>query len=90
MVASKANALAVELERANDEVAAFALACSPEQWRAVVRGEQWPVGVVVHHVAVGHDLMRRWLGRVAAGDDITTPRHRWTPPTRSTHGSSRR
>ena len=71
MVAPKAHALAAEHERVNDEVIAFALACSPAQWRAIVPGEEWPVGVVIHHVAVGHDLMLRWLRSVAEGDDIT-------------------
>ena len=66
-----ATELAAQLEAANEAVARFALACDDEQWRTVVPGEEWPVAVVVHHVAVSHELMMKWLGRVARGDDIT-------------------
>ncbi len=67
---SRALELAAQLEEANDAVIGFARGLSAGQWREIAPGEQWPVGVVVHHVAVGHDLMLRWLGSVSRGVDI--------------------
>ncbi len=37
----------------------------------MVPGEDWPVGVVVHHIAVGHRQMLDWLDRARRGDAIT-------------------
>jgi hypothetical protein len=65
-----ASELAHDLERANTEAVDFAGACTPEQWATVVPGEHWPVAVVVHHIAVGHDLMLDWLGRLRAGEEV--------------------
>jgi hypothetical protein len=70
-VDAPAEQLAVEVETANGEAIAFVEACSDDQWRTMVTGEQWPVGVVLHHVAVGHRLMIDWLGRARRGEDIT-------------------
>jgi hypothetical protein len=67
-----AGAFATELEAANDDAIAFVEACTDEQWRTVVSGEEWPVGVVLHHVAGGHLQMIDWLGRARRGEDITT------------------
>ncbi len=67
---SKARELAAQLGETNDAVIGFARGLSNDQWRTIVPGEGWPVGVVVHHVAVGHDLMLRWLGSVSRGVDI--------------------
>jgi hypothetical protein len=67
-----AEQLAVDLEVANDEAIAFVEDCTDDQWRTVVSAQQWPVGVVLHHIAVGHLLMIEWLGRARRGEDITT------------------
>jgi hypothetical protein len=63
--------MAADLERANAEAVAFVETCTDEQWRTVVTGEEWSVGVVLHHIAVGHLQMIDWLGRVRRGEDIT-------------------
>jgi hypothetical protein len=61
---------ATELERANEDVIAFANSCSPEEWVAIVQGEGWPVCVVVHHLAEGYDLVARWIDCALAGHPI--------------------
>jgi hypothetical protein len=67
-----AESLAAELEAANDEAIAFVETCSDGQWATVVEGENWPVGVVMHHIAVGHLQMMDWLDRARRGDPILT------------------
>jgi DinB superfamily len=61
---------AEDLEQANQDAIAFATSCSPEDWVTVVPGEQWPVCVVVHHVAEGYDLVSRWIDCALAGHPI--------------------
>jgi DinB superfamily len=70
-VNADAERLADELAAANDEVIAFVETCPDERWAAMVTGEDWPVGVVMHHIAVGHLQMLDWLGRARRGDAIT-------------------
>ncbi len=69
---STAAEMADDVEAANEEAIAFAAGCSDAQWSAVVPGEQWPVGVVLHHIAGGHELMIGWLGRARRGEEIAT------------------
>lgn len=67
---SSPSELARELERANEEAISFATSCSPEEWASVVPCDGWPVGVVVHHVAEGYDLVSRWIESALAGHPI--------------------
>lgn len=62
--------LAAELKRANDDAIAFATSCSPEDWGTFVPGDEWPVCVVVHHVAEGYGLVTRWIDCALIGDPI--------------------
>jgi hypothetical protein len=66
-----AEALAAAADAANEEVIAFARSCTEDQWRTTVPGENWPVGVVVHHVAEGHLLLIGWLAALSRGEDVT-------------------
>jgi len=66
----EAQELARRFGEANDEVTAFVEACDEAQWQTTVPGEQWPVGVVLHHVAVGHLLVRDWLESARQGRPI--------------------
>ena len=66
-----AQRLAADLAAANDEVIAFVETCNDEQWTTMVEGENWPVGVVMHHIAMGHRQMIDWLGHARRGDPIT-------------------
>jgi hypothetical protein len=70
-VEAGAEQMAVEVETVNDEAVAFVEACTDDQWRTLVTGEDWPVAVVLHHIAVGHLQMIDWLGRARRGEDIS-------------------
>ena len=70
MPSERAAALADEFAAANDAAIALAESCSESQWRTVVPGEEWTVGVVLHHVAEGHAQGARWLRSMAAGDGV--------------------
>jgi hypothetical protein len=70
MTSERAAALADEFAAANAEVMAFAASCTEEQWRTLVPGEGWTVGVVVHHIAEGHAQGLRWLQAMAQGDAV--------------------
>jgi hypothetical protein len=62
--------LADAFEEANDALVSFARSCTEAQWRTMVPGENWPVGVVVHHCAVGHRLLLGWVESACRGEDI--------------------
>jgi hypothetical protein len=65
-----AGQLAAELETANDEAIAFVASCGDGQWTTMVAGEDWTVGVVLHHIALGHQQMIDWLGHLRRGEAI--------------------
>jgi hypothetical protein len=75
---SRAEALAAAVEAAHEELAAFAEGLSPAEWRMTAvnhpervvgpRDEDRPVGVVVHHTAVGVPFFVRYIEKMAAGD----------------------
>jgi hypothetical protein len=69
-VTSGAHELAAAFEAANDEVISFVEACTEGQWSAMVSGEDWSVGLVAHHIAVGHLQMLDWLGRASRGEAV--------------------
>jgi hypothetical protein len=70
VASERAAALADEFAAANDAAIALAESCSDSQWRTVVPGEEWTVGVVLHHVAEGHAQGARWLRSMAAGEGV--------------------
>ena len=61
MVSERATMLAEDFARANAEAVAFVRTCSPDAWVRTVPGEDWTVGVVLHHIAESHANSRRWL-----------------------------
>ncbi len=71
MVNAAAERLAGEFEAANDEVIAFVETCPDDRWTSMVSGEDWPVAVVMHHIAVGHRQMLDWLRCASSGVEIT-------------------
>jgi hypothetical protein len=62
--------LADDFAAANAEVIAFARSCSEDEWRTAVPGENWPVGVVLHHIAEGHGQASRWLQAMSNGEAV--------------------
>jgi hypothetical protein len=62
--------LADDFAAANAEVIAFARACSAAQWQTLVPGEEWSVGVVIHHIAEGYAQGLRWLTAMVRGEPV--------------------
>jgi hypothetical protein len=70
-VSERAGALADDFATANQEAVAFTDSCTDAQWGAIVPGEEWPVGVVLHHIAEGHRNGLAWLELMAQGEAVT-------------------
>ncbi len=71
MPSERATVLAEDFSAANHEVVVFARSCSDAEWALMVPGEEWPIGVVMHHIAEGHEHGLVWLSRLARGDAVT-------------------
>ncbi len=70
MASERAAALADDFATANAEAVTFARSCPEEAWMLPVPGEEWTVGVVVHHIAESHDSGARWLAGMARGEGV--------------------
>jgi DinB family protein len=70
MANERAVALADAFAAANGEAVGFARRCSDGDWAVRVPGEEWTVGVVLHHVAEGHAQGTRWIRAMASGEGV--------------------
>jgi DinB superfamily len=70
-VSERAEKLADDFAAANADAIAFVHHCDGDVWARHVAGEEWSVGVVLHHVAEGHDQGVRWLEAMARGEGVT-------------------
>jgi hypothetical protein len=70
MASERAAALAEALAEVNREAMAWAGSCSEAQWDLVVPGEDWTVGVVLHHIAEGYSLSEGWLVLMTRGEAV--------------------
>ena len=64
---ARAVVLADDFASANAEAMAFVRGCTDSEWKTPVPGEGWSVGVVLHHIAVGHGHGVRWLQNMTSG-----------------------
>ena len=71
MASERGAALADDFAAANAEAIAFASGCSADEWGTPVPGENWSVGVVLHHIAEGHGQTSRWLQAMSNGQAVT-------------------
>ena len=71
MGSERAAALAADFAAANEEARQFAGSCTDADWHRNVPGEDWTVGVVLHHIAVGHANGLRWLRSMASGEGVS-------------------
>lgn len=55
---------------ANAELVAFIQTCSDEEWGRTCEGEGWPVNVVAHHIAWGHEVSAGWIRTIRSGRDV--------------------
>jgi uncharacterized damage-inducible protein DinB len=62
--------LASQFDLANRSLIAAVEGLSDDQWTRLVPGEDWTVGVVVHHIGVGHEVISGWLEVLARGEEI--------------------
>ena len=62
--------MADDFARANEEALAFTHSCSDEQWVLPVPGEDWPVGVVLDHIAESHAHGLQWVQDMASGRGV--------------------
>ena len=66
----RAQKIADTFEQANNELIAAAERCSDAQWKTATAAEQWPVGVVFHHVAEGHKAIAGLAQLLATGQPL--------------------
>jgi hypothetical protein len=71
LASERGAALADDFAAANAEAIAFARGCSGDEWDTAVPGEDWSVGVVLHHIAEGHGQASRWLQAMSRGEGVT-------------------
>jgi hypothetical protein len=63
-------ARAEQIVEANDELVAFIGTCTDEEWGRMCAAEAWPVSVVAHHVAWGHEVAAGWIRTIRSGKDV--------------------
>ena len=59
-----------ELDDVHAEVVEFVEGCDEREWRELTTVEGWPVGVVAHHIAVGHVKVIGWLDHLRRGEPV--------------------
>jgi uncharacterized damage-inducible protein DinB len=66
-MSERAEALAAQLEQANNDLIALVEGLSDQQMQATCPDEGWSVGTAAHHVAVSHEGLMRFVGMLASG-----------------------
>src|SRR5256885_17156729 len=66
----RAEALAKQFEEASKAVADIVARLSDAEWKKMTSGEKWTVGVVAHHVAMGHAGIANIVKSVASGQSL--------------------
>ena len=69
-MASRAEALATQFEAKAAEVTATLERLSDADWKKLTSGEQWPVGVVAHHMAGAHEAIAGIIKTIASGQSL--------------------
>ena len=69
-MSERAEALARDLEQANDELIATVERCSGQQWGATCEGEGWTTAATARHVAGGHEFLSRMALALANGQEL--------------------
>jgi len=68
----RADRYADAVQSANEELIGFAESCSEEQWATLVPGENWSVGALVHHCALGNEVATSWLREMVERGGVPT------------------
>ena len=69
-MSQKAKELVERFDALNNELISFVEKCSDENWKKVVSGEEWTVGVVTRHVAGGHYGLLDFAKNIVAGNAL--------------------
>ena len=64
--------IAIEYRAAIGELADLCSQSSERDWNAMSAAEGWPVGTVIHHLAVSNRVICDWIRVLASGEDIAT------------------
>ncbi|OLB05717.1 MAG: hypothetical protein DMD98_11845 [Candidatus Rokuibacteriota bacterium] len=67
---ARADALAKRFEEATKAVTDILTRLSDADWKKLTGGEKWSVGVVAHHVAMGHAGISNLVKSVASGKSV--------------------
>ncbi|HEY7280584.1 MAG TPA: DinB family protein [Actinomycetota bacterium] len=59
-----------QLDEVHVEVVEFVRGCDEREWREVSTVEGWPVGVVAHHIAAGHEKVIEWLDHLRRDEAV--------------------
>lgn len=61
---------AQEIIDANAELVAVIETLDDRDWARICPAEGWPVGVVAHHIAWGHEVSAGWIRLIRDGKDV--------------------
>ena len=67
---ARANALAKQFEEASQAMTDALGRLSDADWRKATSAEKWTVGVLAHHVALGHAAIANLIKTVVAGQSV--------------------
>lgn len=67
---ARANALAKQFEEASQAMTDALGRLSDADWRKATSAEKWTVGVLAHHVALGHAAIANLIKTVASGQSV--------------------
>ena len=66
-MSERSEALAKRFEQANGDLIELVESLSADEWKATCKGETWPVGVTVHHIAYDQANIVQWFQSIATG-----------------------
>lgn len=72
-MSEEATQLAGQLDAVTRDFIEVVQACTPEQWSQTTSSEQWPVGVVAHHVAASYPAFDQLVQALTAGVQTIPP-----------------
>src|SRR5882724_10177284 len=67
---ARAEALATQFETKAQDAAAVIERLSDTDWKKATAAEKWPVGVVAHHMAAGHETIAGLVKTLAEGGPL--------------------
>jgi DinB superfamily len=71
---SRAAELAARFEGVHGEVMTVAESCEEPRWSMVCPGEEWPIGVVLSHIAEAYAAVDGWIGGYLEGRPVPQTR----------------